>query len=475
MATFMKRPARAIQRLDVTTAIVNELVARRYETLSDASVKIARQCVLDWLGVTMAAADEPLVRILAADSSEQGGAPHASVVRGGRNTIYDAALVNGAAGHALDYDDVAFAMSAHASAAILPALMALAQFRKANGRAVLTAFIAGYEAGCRIGTLVAPGHYDAGFHGTATIGTFAAAAACSHLLGLDAEHVAQTIGIAATQAAGIQCMFGTMCKPLHAGKAAQNGLRAAVLAAKGFESRPDALECAQGFASTHSADFSPEFALAEPEGGYFVYKTLFKYHASCYMTHSVIENVLKLRPGILFDPHALKSMTVTINPKIDTVCNIAAPQTGLEVKFSLRHCAALILAGIDTSRLETFSDRMAADPRLVKMREKIAVEFNEQQPQTFSEVIVDMESGERLTASHDSDVPDKDLARQMSRLVQKFRSLSESRIGIAAANRVIELVVSLHDQPSVEPLLELCLGAPTQTVKSQPNSIKRRM
>jgi 2-methylcitrate dehydratase PrpD len=253
-------------------------------------------------------------------------------------------------------------------------------------------------------------------------------------------------------------MFGTMCKPLHAGKAAQNGLRAAVLAAKGFESRPDALECTLGFAFTHSANFSPEHALAEPENRYFLYKNLFKYHASCYMTHSVIENVLKLRSGILFDPHALQSMTVTINPKIDTVCNIAAPRTGLEAKFSLRHCAALALAGIDTSRLEAFSDCMAADPRLVIMREKIAVEFNEQQPQTFSEVVAEMESGERLTASHDSDAPDKDLVRQMSRLVQKFCGLSEPRIGIGAASKVIELIGILHDQFSVEPLLGLCFG-----------------
>ena len=442
----------------MTAAIVDEMVTCRYDTLSHDSIDIARQCVLDWLGVTIAAADEQLVRILVADSVDQGGAPHASIVCGGRTTIYEAALINGAAGHALDYDDVAFAMSAHASAAILPALMALAQFRKANGRALLSAFVAGYEAGCRIGTLVAPGHYDAGFHGTATVGTFAAAAACSHLLGLDTERTKHAIGVAATQAAGIRCMFGTMCKPLHAGKAAQNGLRAAVLAAKGFESRPDALECALGFASTHSTDFSPEQALAAPEGGSFIYKNLFKYHASCYMTHSMIESVLKLRPGILFDRQALQSMTVTVNPKIDSVCNIAEPRTGLEMKFSLRHCAALALAGIDTSRLETFSDHMAVDSRIVAMREKIEVEFNERQPQTFSGVLAVMKGGERFSASHDSDVPDNDLARQKTRLKGKFRSLSEPRIGIGAASQALELIETLHDQNSIEPLLEICLG-----------------
>lgn len=442
----------------VTAKFVDELLAWRYEALSKNSIEIARQCVLDWLGVAIAAVDEPLVRILRADNQEHGGGPHASIVGGDRGGIYDAALVNGAAGHALDYDDVAFSMSAHASAVILPALMALAQFRGASGRAVLTAFVAGYEAGSCIGMLVAPGHYESGFHGTATIGTFAAAAACAHLLGIDAERARHAVGIAATQAAGIRSMFGTMCKPLHAGKAAQNGLRAAVLAEKGFESRPDALECAFGFAMTHSPDFAPKQALAKPSGGYFLYKNLFKYHASCYMTHSVIENVLKLQPGIAFDPANMSSMIVTINPKIDSVCNIATPRTGLEIKFSLRHCAALVLAGVDTSRLDTFCDRMAKDPRIVALRERIGVDFNAQQPQTFSRVVVVTDSGERRVATHDSDAAASDLDRQHLRLTEKFRSLSEPRIEAGRAKQAIELIDVLEKQPSMGTLLDLCFG-----------------
>lgn len=451
----MKQCAEKILPSKVTETIADELVARRFESLDDKAIEIARQCVLDWLGVTIAGIDEPLVRILIEDSLEQGGLPHASIVGGNRSNIYAAALVNGAAGHVLDYDDVAFAMSAHASAAIVPALAALAQYRGANGRGVLSAFVAGYEAGCRIGTLIAPGHYESGFHGTTTIGTFAAAAACSHLLGLDPQRTAHAIGIAATQAAGIRCMFGTMCKALHAGKAAQNGLRAAVLAAKGYESRLDALESERGFAATHSPDFAPERALATPNGGYFLYSNLFKYHASCYMTHSIIENVLKLRPRI-GDPQQMRSMTITINPNIDSVCNIAAPRTGLEAKFSLRHCAALVLAGFNTSRLETFSDHTAKDGRLIRLREKTAVEFNEQQPPTFSKVVTVTGAGEELIASHDADRPDDDLNRQRARLTAKFLGLAESRIGTVAASHAIELIDALHDLPSVAPLLKLC-------------------
>ncbi len=449
---------RQTQHSSITAAIVAEMVARRHETMSAESLEISRQCVLDWLGVAIAARDEPLVRILAADNAEQGGAPHASIIGGTRGTIYDAALINGAAGHALDYDDVAFAMSAHASAAILPALLALAQFRKADGRAVLAAFVAGYEAGCRIGTLVAPGHYEAGFHGTATIGTFAAAAACAHLLGLDAVRAAHAIGIAATQAAGIRCMFGTMCKPLHAGKAAQNGLRAAMLAGRGFESHPAVLEDAVGFAITHSPDFAPERALATPEGGYFLYKNLFKYHASCYMTHSVIENILKLRLSAQFDLAAVHAITITTHPSLDSVCNIAAPRSGLETKFSLRHCAALALSGYDTGRLDTFSDSVACDPRLSALRDKIAVAFNEEQPRTHSQIRLHMVQGETLTASHDADVPERDLVKQTRRLTQKFYGLTNPEIGDDAATRAIDLSARLQDQPTTEPLLTLCFG-----------------
>lgn len=443
----------------VTAEIVAELVARRYQALSARSLDIARHCVLDWLGVTVAARDEPLVRILIADHAEQGGAVTASVIGGVRGSIYDAALINGAAGHALDYDDVAFAMSAHPSAAILPGLVALAEFRQASGSAVLTAFVAGYEAGCRMGTLIAPAHYEGGFHGTATIGTLAAAAACSHLLGLDAERTAHAIGIAATQAAGIRCMFGTMCKPLHAGKAAQNGLRAAMLAEKGFQSRPDALECANGFAATHSVDFRPEQALSTPSGGYFLYGNLFKYHASCYMTHSVIENVAKLHGMPGFDVRALVSLTIAINPEIDSVCNIVAPRTGLEAKFSLRHCAALVLAGIDTSRLQPFSDRTVHDPHVLELRKKIQVDFEPGRPQTSSTVLALLASGAELRVSHDSNAPERDLHKQMARLQRKFRGLAEPSIGPKATGEVLDLVDNLDEQASMLPLVRCCFGS----------------
>src|SRR6267154_1318936 len=182
---------------------------------------------------------------------------------------------------ALDYDDLNMAMPGHPSVAILPGLLALAEVRRTSGREVTTAFVAGYETACRIGSALQPGHYNLGFHSTGTVGSLGAAAACSRLLGLDAEATAMALGIAGTQAAGLKSQFGTMCKPFHAGKAAQNGLLAARLAARGFSSRPDLVECEQGFARTHAPDFHPEKALAEPPAGFYLLANLFKYHAAC--------------------------------------------------------------------------------------------------------------------------------------------------------------------------------------------------
>src|SRR5271166_1644805 len=281
---------------DLTRALAERAMALRYDELPAPVRELARQCILDYLGVALAGAQDPLVQILLDEMAEAGGSPQASIIgHSARLPVLSASLVNGSAAHALDYDDVNMAMPGHPSVAILPGLLALAESRQSSGREVATAFVAGYETACRIGMALRPGHYNLGFHSTATVGSFGAAAACSRLLGLDAETTAIALGIAGTQAAGLKSQFGTMCKPFHAGKAALNGLLAARLAARGFTSRTDIVECVQGFAPTQGPDFSPEAALATPEGGLHLFANLFKYHAACYLTHAPIECARRLR------------------------------------------------------------------------------------------------------------------------------------------------------------------------------------
>jgi len=445
-----------MDRANLTQVLALRAASWRREDIPEPARELARPCVLDYFGVALAGAGDELVRLLIDEMNESGGAPQASVIGLElRLPALSAALVNGAAAHALDYDDVNMAMPGHPSVAILPALLALAELRRSSGREVATAFVAGYETACRIGAALRPGHYNLGFHSTGTIGSFGAAAACARLLGLDAKTTAIALGIAGTQAAGLKSQFGTMCKPFHAGKAAQNGLLAARLAARGFSSRADVVECVQGFALTHGPDFAPEAALAEPEGGLHLFANLFKYHAACYLTHAPIECARRLRTDHRLEPDAIAGITLRLDASCERVCNIPAPSDGLQSKFSLRQTVAMALAGVDTASLGAYSAENARDPRLVGLRERVVLDWQESWPQTLSELELELVDGRRLTARHDAGIPASDIADQGRRLAAKFDSLVEPVLGPPRTRELRETIAALDDLPDIARLTRL--------------------
>ena len=442
----------------LTRALTEQARRLRLDDIPGSIRSRARQCVLDTIGCGIAGASDDLVAILLAEMQDQGGKPAASILgHSTRLPAASAAIVNGAASHALDFDDVNLAMPGHPSVAILPALLALAEERGSSGADVLTAFVAGYELQCRIGRIIAPGHYDGlGFHATATVGSFGAAAACAHLLGLNADQFAAALGIAGTQAAGLKSMFGTMCKPLHAGKAAHHGLIAAKLAARGFSSRTDVVECNQGFARTHSPDFNPQRAFDTPPRGCWIVGNLFKYHASCYMTHAAIESARKLREQHVFAPEQVERINLRVEESCDRICNIPAPRTGLEAKFSLRLTTAMGLAGVDTSRLSTYSEAVAADPALVGLRDKVSVDFRTGIPNTFAEIEVLLRDGSRFAARHDAGTPASDIADQGTRLETKFVALVDPVLGAGKTASLIANIARLDQLPDVRGILASC-------------------
>jgi 2-methylcitrate dehydratase PrpD len=444
------------QTIELTRTLAEQASAVTYDALPEPVRALARQCVLDYYGVALAGADDPLATILLDELAEAGGATQASVI-GHKAPLpaLSAALVNGAIGHALDYDDVNLAMPGHPSVAILPGLIALAEQRRSSGREVIAAFVAGYETACRIGLALRPGHYDRGFHATGTVGCFGAAAACAHLLGLDADATAQALGIAGTQAAGLKSQFGTMCKPFHAGKASQSGLLAARLAARGFSSRPDLVECEQGFALTHGPDFNPEPALATPPNGFHIFANLFKYHAACYLTHGPIECARSLRERHGIAPDQVARMTLSLDRSCDRVCNIPAPIDGLEAKFSLRQTVAMALSGVDTASLGAYSAATATDPALVQLREKLALDFHDGWPQAAAELEVALTDGRVLKATHDAGIPSADIAAQGERLAAKFDALAEPALGTARSRELRETILGLDTLTDVGALARL--------------------
>jgi 2-methylcitrate dehydratase PrpD len=448
-----------MEGMKLTEVLAHKSAALDYEALPPEAHELARQCVLDYFGVALAGAGDELVRLVFDELAEAGGASQASVI--GHQTrlpALSAALVNGAAGHALDYDDVNMAMPGHPSVAILPGLLALAEQSRSSGRDVITSFVAGYETACRIGAALQPGHYNLGFHSTGTVGAFGAAAACARLLGLDANATAIALGIAGTQAAGLKSQFGTMCKPFHAGKAAQNGLLAARLAARGFSSRADIVECVQGFAQTHGPNFSPEAALVTPEAGLHLFANLFKYHAACYLTHAPIECARRLREEHRLTPDAVAGIALRLDASCERVCNITAPVDGLQSKFSLRQTVAMALAGIDTASLSAYGAANACDAGLVGLREQVEIDWQNSWPQTLAELEIELTDGRRLTARHDAGIPAVDIADQGRRLAAKFDALVEPVLGVPRTRELRETIAGLDRLADIAELTKLASG-----------------
>ena len=458
MATVLHSTVPSAAKFATTTPtrdIAEWLAGFDHSSATASAYSWAKHTFLDWLGVTVGGAHEPLTDILVADALAEGATGKAHLI--GRNeqvTPSQAALINGSASHALDYDDVHMILHGHPSVPVLPALLALAEQRNASGRDLLTAFIAGYEVECLIAAMIGDSHYETGWHNTATLGTFGAAAACAQLLKLNAEQTEMALAIAATQAAGLKAMFGTMSKPLHAGKAAFNGLLAARLASRGFTGQHGALECPQGFAATQSlGEFKPLPIRPDPTAPFAIEANLFKYHAACYLTHSPIEAVAALREEHQLTPGQVAKITLIVSPGHLNVCNILSPQSGLEIKFSLRHTAALALSGEDTAAMNLYNDTMAQRDDLVALRERVHIETKRFPQRTGTEVTIELNDGRTLTKAADVGIPATDLDQQWRKLTHKFHSVADPILGIEHTTQAIEHCQQLDKAESLQQLL----------------------
>jgi 2-methylcitrate dehydratase PrpD len=366
---------------------------------------VLRLSLLDWCAVGLAGLQEPVSKIVAAAALADGGTAESTVFgQKQRLPARSAALVNGATSHALDYDDTHFDYIGHPSVVIFPAALAMAEKVGGGGADFLDAALIGMETACRIGRWLGMGHYNYGFHQTATAGCFGAAAAAGRLLKLDAQRMSHALGLAATRASGLKSQFGTMGKPYNAGIAAANGVEVAILAAHGFVSRPDGIECVQGFGDTHAGEaIDPEHVLADLGVVFRFPAVQHKFHACCHGTHPTLEALHDAMGNRSFASQDVVSVVLKVAPKWLRVCDIANPQTGLEAKFSYRLTTAMALAGHDTGALATFSDSHCSDPQLTALRDRVRVEGDPAVKDTAASVTIALSSGRMIEANHDLD------------------------------------------------------------------------
>ncbi len=414
----------------------------------------AKHALLDWFGVTIAGSREDLAPLLLEEFGGKDG-PVTLVALGARSKAHDAALINGTLSHALDYDDVNADMGGHPTAPVAAAALALGEALGKSGRDVLLAFIAGYEVECQIGAMAGQSHYQKGFHATGTFGTFGATAASARLMGLDAQQTAIALGIAASEAAGLKYNFGTMTKPLHVGKAAMNGVIAARLAGRGFTARDDAIEGPQGFAYTQVPEFTPRAIRPDAAAPFEVEANLFKYHAACYLTHSTIEAIRDLKRRHNIGLGDVEKITLKVDPGHLKVCDIPEPKTGLEIKFSIRHLAAMALGGEDTAALGTYSDEMAnrADYRAGSRRVTLDTVPLPQEHRHGAAVAIVLKDGRELLAETNVGIPASDVAAQGEKLRAKFHSLAEPVIGRARTGEALRLIERFETLDSLKPLM----------------------
>src|SRR5580765_3355288 len=293
-----------------TTSMLAEFVIKsRLEDCPEAALDGARRAILDCLGVMLAGSIEPAARILQQVARAEGGAPVATVVGTGRRTgAVWAALCNGTAAHALDFDDTNFALMGHPSAPVLAAALAAGELALADGRAVLHAFLVGFEVETTLAEVINPAHYAHGWHATCTLGTLGAAAAAARLLGLDGGQTRHALAVAASQSSGLKENFGTMTKPFHAGHAARSGVLAALMAREGWTASEQALEGPQGFFAVLGAGDLRLEHLATLGRPWKILTTgvAVKPYPSCACTHSIIDGARELRERHRFRPDDIR-------------------------------------------------------------------------------------------------------------------------------------------------------------------------
>ncbi len=418
------------------TARIADFATDAGRAIPDSALGVATLSLMDWCAVSLAGLDEPVARMVRVLVDEEAGAAQATLLGLPRKVpARAAALANGALSHALDYDDTHFAYVGHPSVAIFPAALAMAERQGAGGKAFLEAALIGMEAACRIGHWLGTGHYNHGFHQTATAGAFGATVAAGRLLGLDAGQMRHALGLCATRASGLKSQFGTMGKPFNAGIAASNGVEAALLAAQGFVSRPDGIECVQGFADTHAGECRDLKASLAGLGSDFWFEAVqHKFHACCHGTHAALDALALLakEPGVA--PERIERIALRVNPRWLRVCDIPEPRTGLEAKFSYRLTSAMALSGRDTGALDAFSEEACAEPALIALRDRVRVEGDGTVSDTAAHVTLGLKGGGKAERFVDLDQP-MPFAERRSRIEAKLASL----LGSETAGEVVTL------------------------------------
>ncbi|WP_298472115.1 MmgE/PrpD family protein [uncultured Psychrobacillus sp.] len=437
----------------VTKTLVDHCLSTSFEQIPEDVKLHGKRSLLNWMGVAIGASRHPSIEMMLDVTKELQSAEQVSVF--GREEKVDllmAALINGTSSHIFDYDDTHLDTIHHPSGPVAPVVFALGENLGLSGEEILHAFILGCEAELRIANAVYPSHYQLGWHITSSTGVFGAAIAAGILLKLDSEKLVWALGIAGTQAFGLRDVFGTMTKPFHPGKAAQNGLLAALLAKRGFTSSEMILESKRGFANVLAPEHDLEKVNVNWGEEWELLKNSFKPYACGIVLHPTIDACVYLHKRASADQ--LESIELTVNPYVLELTGKETPQTGLEGKFSVYFTAAIAFLDGDASEKQ-YTDEKVKDEKIIEVQNKIRVVIDENLKEDEVELAALLTDGTTVTHKVLHAKGSIDNPMQEDELLTKFGSLVEEHMGKGTTDSMAQFLLDIDKYSDINELIVL--------------------
>ena len=418
--------------------------------LADEVVHAAKRAVVDWFAATLVGGGQAPATLLIEAFADCLGRGAALLYPSGRAAdARTAALINGAAAHTIEFDDIFRDALYHPGAPVIAATLASAQSRKRTGEALLRSVIAGYEVSNRIGLAVNPAHYEF-WHTTGTVGAFGAAAGAGAALRLDGARIMHALANAGTMAAGLQQTFlsDSMAKPMHAAHAAETGVMLAFAAERGLTGAVDILEGPRGFGAAMAGNPDWRHAADDLGKSFTIERMTFKNHAACGHAHAAVDGVLALRNKHGLKPEQIVRIRCGTFAKAVEIVGNPNPKTVFEAKFSLPYCAAVALI-TGRVRMDAFRGERLNDPRLRALMAKVEVvldpEIDAQFPKKrAAKVEIELNSGERLEHYSPTRKGDPDNPLSDAELSDKFMELAEGVLGEARARTLLDTLWRLE-------------------------------
>jgi len=439
---------------DVTRRLARYVVTARAADLPEPVRTEARRTFLNWVGCAVGGSRHPTVDIALAALAPFAGPPQASVLgRGERLDVLHAALMNGISSHVYDYDDTHLATVIHPAGPVASAILSLAEYRPVPGGDFLHALVLGVEVECRVGNAVYPDHYDRGWHITGTAGVFGAAAAAGRIMGLTEEQMVWALGLAATQPVGLREMFGSMTKSFHPGRAAENGLTAALLAARDYTSTDVGLEGKSGWANVLSTKQDYARITTGLGDSYEILQNTYKPFACGIVIPPGIDGCIQLRDEHDLTADRVERVELSVHPLVLELTGKTSPRTGLEGKFSVYHAAAVAIVQ-GAAGVRQFSDAAVQDPVVAALRERVVATIDPAIGPAQARIVVSLADGRRLERFIEHAVGSVERPMSDADLEAKFLGLAEGVLPPDRARRLIDLCWRLDGLPGAAEVAE---------------------